>query len=564
MRSRTSSCNRTLLKKDLTRFAPLWLGWCLMFLVGIWLTYDLGADLTAGNRSAYSSFLSVFALASFFYGFACAAALFGGLHKKTECVSVHALPVRRETWFAIHTLAAMLMSAVPAAVFCAAIIPQCGNSPLLLFLGMQAQFVFFFGLGTLCMMLTGRLLAAVLLYGLINALPAIVLVMLELVYLPLLPGVRVRQEDFFRFCPLYTMMANGGEGRLWRFGADYIEYLPLLGVFALIGLVLLAASLLLYRRRKLEFAGDFLAVKALQPVFVAVVAVVFGFVGAVLALLSDHSEDAVVLMTLVLIGVSVGHLAALMLIRRTARVLNARSLCAVALTVLAVGATMFAAKADVLGRVNWVPEESQVASVELKHNEVTDDSYITDDPAQVAELIRLHTDILESELAEDGYYGNWNGTYLAYRMNGGARIYRYYKVKDPELIRRMDWYYSQPEMLLGVDTLEDFMPRLKGITLRVNNDFWELPQSRWQEVCDLVFREMEAGKMVVSGEERYTTSDQEGVYHKNYSLEIELYNKSIVGGWSWKYVSVPTTAEATQAWIAEYTASNAYTMTYDE
>lgn len=562
MRSRTSSCNAALLRKDLSRHAPLWLAWSGMFLVGIWLCYELQADLTVGNRSPYANFLPLFAVASFFYGFACAAALFGGLHQRTECVALHALPIRREHWFGIHTASGILMSAVPAAVFCAVVAPLCGLSPLLLFAGMQCQFLFFFGLGTLCMLLTGRLLAAVLFYGLFNSLSIIVWMMLELLYLPMLPGVRVERADLFRFCPLYAMMANEQMERMWRFGADWEQYLLRLGFFAVLGLALLALSLVLYRRRKLEYAGDFLAVKALQPVFTAAVALVFGFVGAVLALITDNGDFIAVLIALVLIGMALGYLIALMLIRRSLRIFDRRCFAGLALLLLLAGGSMWATKADVLGRVDYVPQLQQIRRIELRTYPEAENCYSTDEAHQFVILTDLHRQILTAKPADDSYYGTWINAYLTYYLQNGTKVQRYYQVQATDETARLDWYYSQPEIKLGVKTREEFMPRLKDVTVRVDNTFWQIPQEHWEELWTLVFADMQEGKMTVSS--MTATSEWDNAYRKNYSIEAGVYTKNPADGWSYQYLSIPTTAEATQRWIEAYTAANPHSMTYGE
>ena len=114
MKSRTSLFNATVLKKDITRFCPLWIIFSVMQVMTA--LGSIGADLFIGNNFiAYNLAISTgtMAIQALFYALVCALLLFGDLFKGRLCNALHALPVRRESWFATHALAGLLFFLVP-------------------------------------------------------------------------------------------------------------------------------------------------------------------------------------------------------------------------------------------------------------------------------------------------------------------------------------------------------------------------------------------------------------------------------------------------------------------
>ena len=50
MRSKTSFCNKTLFRKNLTRFAPVWVLYTIFLVVGLFLLYTNGGDTRSFQR----------------------------------------------------------------------------------------------------------------------------------------------------------------------------------------------------------------------------------------------------------------------------------------------------------------------------------------------------------------------------------------------------------------------------------------------------------------------------------------------------------------------------------
>lgn len=123
MRTQTSYFNTTALRKDLTRFAPLWGLYTLALLCGLML---LAGDDSEGSyylADNFSNLHVVMAPVNMGHAFLMAAVLFGDLFNSRMCNGLHALPLRREGWFAVHTVSGLLSSAVPTAVMTLVALP---------------------------------------------------------------------------------------------------------------------------------------------------------------------------------------------------------------------------------------------------------------------------------------------------------------------------------------------------------------------------------------------------------------------------------------------------------
>lgn len=97
----------SVIKKDLTRFAPLWglySVFILIFLLLMWMDNRSGAYL----MNAAAEIMSAMCLVNLVYGFLCALVLFGDLFAPMLCNALNAMPVSREGWFVSHFVSGLL------------------------------------------------------------------------------------------------------------------------------------------------------------------------------------------------------------------------------------------------------------------------------------------------------------------------------------------------------------------------------------------------------------------------------------------------------------------------
>lgn len=286
MQSKRSYFNKTLFRKNLTRFWPLWGGISIAgAFVPLYMVLALMTEMSHGLKVEPNDFaeilysaVTVFAPA-FIMGYAilCAMLVWGYLYSPRAVGLMHTLPVDRTCLFLTNTVSGLTMIAIPFAVvggLTGLVALLFGFFQLTAFVNTVAAVIFmavlFFGLATLCAMLTGHNAVLPVLYLLVNFLAEIVETLIGYMNSQFLMGVGMPNEGRFLFlAPILQIYT--------RFHATYhlaedvdVPSLTGLGTVALYGLagvVLLALAWLLYRRRQSERAGDIVAYRPLRPVF---------------------------------------------------------------------------------------------------------------------------------------------------------------------------------------------------------------------------------------------------------------------------------------------------------
>ena len=508
MRSKKLSSELTILRKDLTRFAPAWLSLCAYLL--IWAS----TIITTGERwgDSYEPLAPIFAPIF-------ALVIFGYLCDPTECNMVHSLPIRRERLFVIHTVAACLMFLIPTGIFCIATRNFAIQKAVYRFLFMGLEFLFLFSIGVLSMMLTGRKIGAALLYIFIQSFTIIAGLIINNLYLPLLPGV-VISEDWGLLSPMFIV---GNYADFMKNTVLTWEEWSFLLLFTLISLVILGISMLLYRRRKLEHAGDLLAVSWLDPFFAACSCLT----GASAMVLFGYDMNYVML----LLGSAVGYLSYWMLSKKTARVFTPKILGGYVCLIAALLGSMYLTHLDPLDRVYYVPQPHKVAEATIGQYFYDTDKFVTTDPERIAELAALHGDIaahdVPRELSENDPIDG-RRIYITYKMKNGLTIQREYHCSDQALLDRAAWFLSQPEA-----RFQRQKPVFSSIRVRFYNEELYLDPRLMTELTGIVLTECHEGRMF--------NFEYAGT---GWSISFVMADTE----W-YTYLDVPETAVDTLAWL---------------
>ena len=189
MRSATSFFDKTLFRSQLKHTWPLWLGYTALwlFLVPVMLFSELSA-YQLGYSAADASYLLLNTgvrggiFISFFFGLFFAMLAFSHLTQSRATNGFHALPVRRETIFLTAYLTGLFCQL--STILVTFLLGAAVSAPLhLSFWSVTAaamgsamlEAVFFYSFAVLCMMMTGQILAAYALAGLVIALIALLL-----------------------------------------------------------------------------------------------------------------------------------------------------------------------------------------------------------------------------------------------------------------------------------------------------------------------------------------------------------------------------------------------------
>ncbi len=460
MKCGTSFFNAAHFRKNILRFAPLW-GLYTAWLV-IQIFESIGQYGPRMDLTRLQEFTTLFYFLNPIYGTAVALVLFGDLYKGRMCNALHAMPIRRETYFFTNILTGLLFSLVPTLI-ATVVMPLPVTSfagtawelcrTLLGFFGtMNLQFVFYFGVAVLACLLAGRRIAAVILTGLLTYGLVLLCLAVQLVYIPRLYGIRLRWDVLCYLCPPAMLLVNSMSFSFDPAEAENLLIAPwaYLAICALVGMACMGLALALYCRRKLENAGNFLAVKLGEPVYLIMMSLL---VGIVLYIIPYLLNSPLALLFLA-VGIIAGFWGGMMSLRRTSRVFTGKnfSLCLILLASVigSIGLTMW----DPLGVTRWVPEQKAVASVRFEEENRSHSLTVTQ-PEDIQKFLEIHRQSLKFEARYEDYllgYSTDRLSYvLEYTLENGITARRYYFAPpDSQAGQQLRKLMSRVEYVLGV------------------------------------------------------------------------------------------------------------------
>ena len=432
MKLRTSFFDAATFKKDITRFMPLWALYTV-FLLLVMLSTVTGFYYSHPARALNNS-LSGLSFANFLYGILSAQLLFGELFNSRLCNALHAMPVTRGARFGSHILAGIAFAWIPNLLTSLLMIPSLGHLWYTAFLWLAVcnlQYLFFFGVAVFGAMCTGSRFAMVLVYGIVNFLALVIYWFVGTVYLPMMPGVELNESGLNLFCPMLQLLEENDYFFLSVSPSkDYIDSVnatfggfgeswPYLFIIAGVGVAALATALLMYRRRKMESAGDFIAVKWISPIFLVLYTLC---AGAFLAIFGSIFGGEGYLFFLCL-GLIIGFFTGRMLLERTIRVFRKKNFLQLGILTAVMLLSLWVVHTDLLGIVSYVPDPQDVEYVVYDSR----DAYNVEctDMGSIEKICEIH------QLAADDYCDRTCGRAhlyfnIEYHMKDGRVILRRY------------------------------------------------------------------------------------------------------------------------------------------
>lgn len=592
MKSRAFCCNAGLIRRDLGKPALLWVGYLLLWFVAMpgnllssaeWMK-PLDMRVTVLELAADACHM-----VSFLYGLLVAWYLFSYLHKSRSANFFGALPLRRETQFLSHYVSGILCSVLPNLVlYGATVLTGAGVGVNLVmetaiwFAVHTLTYIFYYSLAVLCSMVVGNVIAMPVLYGVVNFVAVVVESLLRALLESLLYGFRFGHRLFLGvLSPLYYFFIedNGPYAREIYENEKMVDCVfegwEALLILAAVGVVFAVVAFFLHKSRRMEAAGDVIAVKRLRPVFLYVFT--FGctvVIGSFLASILVHEMYSCYFWQqagCLFVGTFVGHFLGHMMLQRSLRVFERKNFrtCGICLVILL--ASLGAIRLDVAGVVKYVPNAEAVVGVRLdggNHN--------VGDPQRIAEVIDLHTQIVDSQRETEALCRKSNYEPIVdvvYVLESGREVCREYRLpvteenyKDPEsLICQYDAINNTPEMILSRN-----MPKTPITMQTVENgniyynvgkdgfEHMERIEPKTAEVVDLwenaILLDLKAGNM---GKNYYADNFQpttdvpvaKAEYYSDVSVEIQLTTAQ--DKWDYCHFSIPAEAVHTKAALME-------------
>lgn len=456
MKLRTSYFNSTVLKKDITRFAPVWGLYAIFSLMAFFLLWESEGNAVRFANSA-CHVMQVMGVVNFAYATICALILFGDLFNTKLCNALHSFPLRREGWFLTHCAAGLLFCLVPntvSALLAAALLQEYCYLAFLWLAIMLLQFLFFFGAGVFSVMCAGNRLGAAAVCGIFNLLAAVVTWLFATFYDPLLYGIDLNTEPYLNFSPLigfhhseYISTSYDKMESATIFNGFLASDWQYLFIAAGVGVLLLVLAVLIYRKRHLESAGNLIAVKPMGPVFLIIYTLC---AGAVMYYVSEIFNGAARYVFL-LLGFAIGFFTGRMLLEKKVNVFQPRAFLTFGILLTVFGVTVGLTKLDPAGFTRYVPEVQDVKQVEISPNAATryysSNTCILTVPEDIETITSIHQDLVT--VRREGFESD---LHITYTLNDGRTVERHYRLDaQDEAIQNVKRFYSSPEYVLGTD-----------------------------------------------------------------------------------------------------------------
>ena len=338
MKSKISFFNAGIFKSMLKRFWPLWTAYFAVWFMCLPLP-SLVARLQGVKESAVTvvtaamkTSVEASVVSGFLMGILAAMAVFGFLYNSRSCGMIASTPVRRETVFcsaylagALPVLAANLFIAVLNWLFTlsSGIEGACiFKMNAILFAVNSMEFLIFFSIAAFIAMLTANIVALPVLYLIFNFVFLGMEYVVRMLYGMFIFGYSDLPDCVLEFMSpliyLFTRISlNTSQATI-----SLTNWSALLG-YIIAAVVFSVTALLLYRKRRMESAGDVIAVKSLRPVFkfcvTACAALCLGLLFFVIisTLFTSLSMSMLVLSAGLIIGAFIGYFASEMLLKKS-------------------------------------------------------------------------------------------------------------------------------------------------------------------------------------------------------------------------------------------------------
>lgn len=481
MKSRTSCFNSTLLKKNFSRFAVIWglYAGCLFLFCTLVLLNIRGENAYVFATEALTQTSVLFGSGLHqVYAIICAVACFGYLHNTRSTYMLHALPMTRETMFTTNLVSGWLFAILPQAFITllnlgAVAIAGSGvyGTVLQNFAIWAMEYTCFYGLAVFCMVMTGKTVFCILGYYTLSY----VFVLLELVIRTILSPMLFGVDTFERIisiplCPVVNLIVEDAKSLGNEMPGIPASLWYYLGFIALVGVVLMAASFLLYRKRHMENAGEVIAFSWARPIFkyffTVCVTLILGLIITLITAESSIDNGLTVAMIIsLLIAGFIGFFAAEMMLNRSLHVFKKKAFGQFGIYAAILLAALLLIRFDVLGISRRVPAPDTVSAVRVEMITENLGEFTITDPDDIETVTQMHTKLIETHKLPEprqsgGEYGEQVNVKITYQLKDGSTLTRRYQgaysgTSSTEFAALLD---GKPELLQSYYDAATFTP----------------------------------------------------------------------------------------------------------
>ena len=443
MQSKISFFNFTVFKKTCLRFFPIWGAYLFIMMMIHPMTYLNYYNVKFAAFSIAETIPQGSTIITFIFGCASALAVLSYTYNLRSTVMFHSLPVSREAMFTTNYIAGLSFMLIPNLLIygmTALVLLSKGADmsqvmmALTTWLGAtSAMGVFFYSFAIFLGLLTGSWFMLPILYTILNftvvVLESIIRAALEV----LLYGYSMGELTLSFMSPVVHMMS---EFRFTKYNIGQRElvtsrevYIYLIAI-AIVGIILAVASLLLYRKRNMEMAGEIISIPKIRPIFKYCFATGCSVViGAILYSILGYYDSMLVMYISIIIGGVLGYLIAAMAMKKSFR-LNKRSMKGLAIFVVVLSLAFSVLAFDLFGLEEYVPEEESIytATIEVGGYKIS----ANDGDISLEDLLAIHRQVIDQKdedtaLLQTYFEGTTEGVNFEYQTKFGT-VKRYYRI----------------------------------------------------------------------------------------------------------------------------------------
>lgn len=454
MQSRTSLFDRTILKKNILKSWPVWTTYLiiLFLMMGMGILDNLLSYSSTNYTKQADIVINIYDSlgAAKYIGFAMAILVavvqFSYLHNGRASVFFHSLPINRKRLLATGYLSSVTVLFIPNLIFFfigliqSSVMGYTAFLPMLLWLLVVcAEELLFLTIAVLCMVLAGNSVVAAVMYFIGTHIFIIIYFLVQTIlgyvcdgFIQSSPGV------IFDFLTPNRLFGRIGYDFVYDqnisesfkiIGAELKDYVIPVVVALIYSCILAAITVILYKRRGNETAGDVIAFRYLRPVFAFMTGVLNALVMTVIIIEmyydKYHRGTKVAIVILLVIFSLVGYYAARMIMNKTFRVIAKYRVSAFVFTVMIAAFGIYLVTGT-FGIKTRVPESA--ASVDRLYCYSNGNLISLEDEESIEELLDIHR-LLISNGEEEDLPVLYNVSF-EYRLKDGDSFSRLYDVKE--------------------------------------------------------------------------------------------------------------------------------------
>lgn len=454
MKSKISFFNKTIFLKNVTLYWPIWGIYTLVSLIMqsgvIWLCNNMsyfGNSYSDENQFrdlmgalGFDGYVVLIAFGALLSGMA----LYSYMYNSKSANMIHSLPVDRTQLYGTTLISGWAFLIVPlfatallTSLFCLIYtIPGIGYV-WLWFINVSALAIIAFSIVSICALFTGHIVVMPMYVFAVNVISWVVYFLINAVVTTFGFGVTELGDDAATLAGVFCPIQCFGEHLRWtinysdtgKIDGALLEGTGYVWMYLVVAALFYAGAYIIYRKRKIEQAGDFLTVNWVKPIFRGAVAVLGAIYGAmaVRAILLDTRLGCTIplfVLLMILAGV-IFYFAADMFIKKSFHVFKKKNWIGCAVTCIVVLASFLGMYGLAEKYENEVPELTDLKYAEIRMG--YDITLYGEDMEAILEIqkdILEKADYIESRIAEGERY--YDMVTIRYQPEGKGWIYRRY------------------------------------------------------------------------------------------------------------------------------------------